>query len=266
MKLSLIDIVQEILNDIDGEYVNSIGDTDEALQVASIVRSSFFDIIYRKDWPHLKKVAGLDSLSNSLYPTYLKLPERIFQLFELRYRTTRLGESLERTHIIKYMEPSDFLQNAEGYNNTSANVERLQLLDGTYLNFRNDRAPTYYTSFDDEHVVFDSYDKEVEDTLQGIHSSAIYYEAPIFKLEDSFVPDLPRSAFTGFIEEAKSAASVKVRQVEDLKAEQRAKRHSIIASQKSRRIARGTRYPNFGRVDTVGGFGMRNTKMDKWST
>jgi len=44
-KMTVLEIVQDILNDIDGDEVNSIDDTLESEQVAQIVKSTYDAII-----------------------------------------------------------------------------------------------------------------------------------------------------------------------------------------------------------------------------
>lgn len=55
-KLTLLDIVQDVLSDMDSDEVNSINDSIEALQVAAIAKSTFYNIIDGRDWPHLYTV------------------------------------------------------------------------------------------------------------------------------------------------------------------------------------------------------------------
>ena len=48
-KLTLLDMTQDILSDIDSDEVNSISDTPDSLQVAGIIKSSFYDMIDIKE-------------------------------------------------------------------------------------------------------------------------------------------------------------------------------------------------------------------------
>jgi len=49
-KMTVLEIVQDILNDLDGDAVNSINDTVEALQIAQIVKTTFNNILDGKDF------------------------------------------------------------------------------------------------------------------------------------------------------------------------------------------------------------------------
>lgn len=259
MKQTLVEIVQTIMNDIDGDYINSIADTDEALQVASIVRTTFYELFNRKQWPHSKKLAALQGLSDSAYPTYLKLPENLYHLTSLNYNKSVKDDTRLLMEKVDFLDPEEFLYRANSNSVANDNVEVLKTLNGTPLKIMNDRAPTFYTTFDDEHLVLDSYDKEVDSTLQASKTQAIYFEVPEWKMEDTFIPDLPVESFPYLLAEATSASSMKVRQVADSKAEQQATRQSYRASQRARRAASGTRYPDYGRRSRKGTVSRYNT-------
>jgi len=53
MKLTLLEIVQDIMNDMDGDEVNAISDTIESQQVAQIVKTTYLEMMANRNWPHL---------------------------------------------------------------------------------------------------------------------------------------------------------------------------------------------------------------------
>ena len=61
MKSNLLQIVQSILSDMDSEDVNTISDTVEAQQVASVVEDTYFNIIAARDIPEHNKLIPLVS-------------------------------------------------------------------------------------------------------------------------------------------------------------------------------------------------------------
>jgi len=56
MKLSLLDITQKILSSLDSDPVNSIDDTVESIQVADIVKESYYSLMAERDWPFLHEL------------------------------------------------------------------------------------------------------------------------------------------------------------------------------------------------------------------
>jgi hypothetical protein len=51
MKRTLLEMVQSILSDMDSEDVNSISDTNEAEQIASVIEDTYYNIISARDIP-----------------------------------------------------------------------------------------------------------------------------------------------------------------------------------------------------------------------
>lgn len=247
MRLTLLEMVQDILNDIDGDVVNSIGDTEESLQVAQIIKTTYAELITLKDLPHLRKVTTLTNISDITKPNYLKLPARTSKLLNLYYDTKR--DSTDDSHYkeVHYKYPDEFIMLCNGRDATADNIEVVTDFDGAKLNIINDQAPTYWTSFDDEHVIFDSWPSDLSTTLIEGNSQAIIYQMPKWNLDDLFVPDLPAELFPGLLAEAKSASSFKLRQVADQKAEQQSVRQQRLAAQRGWKAKGGIRYANYGR-------------------
>ena len=122
---------------------------------------------------------------------------------------------------------------------------------GITFTIRNDQSPTYYTSFNDVDLIFDSYDSAIDDTLQQSKIQVYAYVIPIWVHEDNAYPDLPEDAFTYLLEEAKSRASFKIRQQPDQKAEQESQRQKKWLARRDRRVGQGIRFPNYGRITRV---------------
>lgn len=58
-KYTLLDMTQDILSDMNSDEVNSIADTIESMQVAQIIKSTYYNIIDGRDWPHLYQMFQL---------------------------------------------------------------------------------------------------------------------------------------------------------------------------------------------------------------
>ena len=247
MKMSLLEIVVDILNDLDSDEVNSIDDTTESAQVAQIVKSTYFALISNRNWPHLRKGISLEAPGTTATPTHMRLQDNVNELSFINYNKVKLGETRKKYLAVKWVEPDEFLRMTNRRNSDETNIDIITDPSGIELMIRNDQAPTYYTSFNDSHIVFDSYDSEVDDTLQESKVQAQGYVNPIWLPEDDFIPDLPEEAFTLLLEEAKSRASLKLKQTQDVKAEQEAARQNRWLSRKDWRVHGGIQYPNYGR-------------------
>lgn len=247
MKLTLLELVQEILNDMDGDEVNSIDDTVESQQVAQIVKSTYFAMMSNRNWPHMRKLVSLQPSGDDALPTHVTVQDSIKEMVSLNYNKARDGETRRKYEPVKWLEPDDFLRVTNRRNSDEDNIDIIVDPSSIELLIRNDLPPTYFTSFDDSVLVFDSYDKAVDDTIQESKIQARAYVMPSWEHVDDFIPDLPDEAFTALAEEAKSKASVKLKQTQDPKAEQEAGRQQRWLSRKAWRVNGGILYPDYGR-------------------
>lgn len=247
MSKTLLEIVQDILSSIDGDEVNSITDTSEAEQIARIVRQSYNDIMSRTNWPSSRRAVALTPRSDSNFPTHMILNENVKELISIFYNMADLGDTRREYREIKYLDPDDFLRKINVRNNDEATVDIVADDSGIELLIQNNKDPEYYTSFNDTDLVFDSYDAQVDSTLQEGKFQAQAFIIPAFNLTDSFVPDLPVDAFSFLEEEATSRAQFKLRQIQDVKSEQSSLKNSRRLSRKAWRTNGGIRYPDYGR-------------------
>lgn len=244
--MTLLEIVSDILNDLDSDFVNSIDDTVEAQQVAQIVKTSFYEIIGNRNWPHLRKLIQFDASGTTSKPNYLKIPAGTKEISMVVYDCRKEGETQSRDKEIKYYSPEDFLRKVS-LRNVSDNTIEVVDFNGVKLKIVNNKAPEFYTSFDDEYLVFDSYDVSVDDTLKKNKSSGLAFITPTWTHSDSAIPNLPDEAFPALLEEAKSTSFLVLKQTANQKAEQKASRQQRWLSRKAWRVDGGVTYKIYGR-------------------
>lgn len=247
MKMTLLEIVQDILNDMDGDEVNSIDDTFESQQIAQIVKSTYFAMISNRNWPHTRQAIQISPSGDGSLPTHMNVQQEIKELCFINYNKIKNGETRKVYEAVRWLEPDDFLRTINSRNNDEPNIDVIADPTGVELLIRNDLAPTYFTSFDDSTLVFDSYDNTVDSTLQESKIQSQAYVVPSWSQVDDFIPDLPMEAFTALLEESKSRAMLKLKQVQDIKAEQEATRQQRWLSRKAWRVNGGIKYPDYGR-------------------
>jgi hypothetical protein len=250
-KKTLLSIVQDILSDTDGDEVNSIADTTEAMQVATIVATTYTDLMTRKYMPHLRQLFSL-SATSSATPTHMKLPDDIMSLEYILYDVKDVGETNSKYNTLKYVEPEEFLQRVLAYDSDNANVDEVTDPSGLTLKIRNDVQPSFWTSFDDEYVVFNSYDSDVETNLQSSKSMSRGYIEPSLVIDDDTIPDLPSEAVPYLLSESKTHVMAKVKQVSKddasfLAEVARNKRQNTFLQRNKWRTHKQDKYPNYGR-------------------
>jgi hypothetical protein len=245
MKMTLLEMVQDILNDLDADEVNGLDDTIEAQQVAQIIKTCYYEILGNRNWPHTRKLIQLESSGSLSKPNYLKLPDNLKELVTISYNTGT--DSEPRFVELKYKEPDAFLRYISSRTNSTGNLSIVTDFSGTKLNIINNTHPQYWTSFDDTYLVTDSYDSTVNDTLLSSKSQCLAYLVPVWVRTNEAIPDLPVDAFPALLEEAKSTAFLAVKQMANQKAEQKAGRQQRWLSRKAWRAEGGVTYANFGR-------------------
>jgi hypothetical protein len=247
-KLSVLDMVQDILSDMNSDEVNSITDTLESMQVAQIVKSVYEETMARKNWPHLKKLIQLSPLGAST-PTHMALPVDIKELCVVSYNIKKAHSDPDRFEQLTWMEPTAFLEYTNRQNTAQASVDVITDPTNVSLVIRNDRAPTYYTTFDDKVIVCDSYNKTLETGLQASKTQCLAYIMPSLVLSDDVqnIPDMPVELFPAFLAECKSVCFARLKQVTDQKSEQQSRRGMAWMSKKAFQVSGGIRYPDYGR-------------------
>lgn len=239
MKMTLLEITQSILSDMDGEEVNSLGDTSEATQIASIVRDTFFNMVTNRTIPEHKELLKFTSYSDMELPTHFKYEDNT-KIEKVWYKVD--GDYKE----IKWLEPMDFLRQSD--TRTGNYKEVLDVHAGTTLRITNDKAPSYYTSFDDETIVMDAYENVKETTLMNSNVRAYGVVPPTFDMhDDNFVPDIDANLFPYFLAEAKSTAFSLLHGGPDPKVEQAARRQKYHLQNDKHNTVTKRKLSNYGR-------------------
>ena len=242
MKRTLLEIVQSILNDMDSEAVNSISDTVEAAQIASVVEDTYYNIIAARDIPEHKQLLKIPSLSATARPTHFEYPANTKEIEKLFYNVGTSGDSWKE---IRFVEPLEFLNGMDS--TATASVTVTDVAGGTPLYIRNDRMPSYYTSFDDKHMVMDSFDSSVETILSASKTRAYGTVYPTFSQTDNFQPDLDDTMLPYLLAESKSVCFSLFKSGVDQKVEQSARRLKSYVQNDMYRTKRDNKRPNYGR-------------------
>lgn len=247
MKQTLLEIVQDIMSDMDTDEINSIFDTVESEQVASIVKRSYINMISTRNWPHLSKLIQFSPITDFTRPTHLRMPSNIKELQFINYDVRKLGETKRNYDEIIYLDPVEFLFKLNDRNSDNEDIVIIDNGGGVELLIDKTKRPRYWTTFDDQNIVFDAYDELVDTVLQNSKMQAKAYLTPIWTTDDDFIPDLPSEAFSKLVEEAKSTAFLVLKQMTNAKAEANSQSQSRWLSRKSWSANGGIKFAKFGR-------------------
>jgi hypothetical protein len=253
LKYSLLDLTQIILSSMDGDEVNSIGDSVESQQVALTIKTVYNDLAAQANLPEHYTLFNLDSVGISS-PTTLSKPEGIDDILWFKYNKLKRGETNDKWSKVSYIEPSEFVDLVQTFPGTGTNVISYVVSYGSSsvkLYCKNDIAPTYWTSFDDLHIVCDSYDAALETNLQQSKTSCYGRRLVDFLMQDTFVPPLDEQQFSLLLNEAKAMCWAEMKQAVHAKSEKKA-RNGWISMQHTKYDTKPPktaldRIPNYGR-------------------
>ena len=185
---TLLEIVQDMLTAIEAENVTTVvsgSTTEEALMCVNVANRTFESLITRAKWKHLKTYKPLIAGSN---------------LNELKPDTSDLYVdglniyygAIDAEQIVHYIDPDEFVRRTIGRTSADSDVTVVN-----NIKVYNDRVPTFYTTFDDETLVFDSMPSGAG--LVASDSTALIYVEPVTrKSVDADVYDLPKQLYPHF--------------------------------------------------------------------
>jgi len=244
MKKTLLEMVQSILNDMDSEAVNTINESVEAQQIASVIEDVYYNIVAARNIPEHQQLLKMTSLSSSIRPTHFQYPTNTREIVSLKYNTDLQGNISFQE--IYFVEPMDFLSRMP-YNASSGVLVVPDVNSSISLAIFNDRMPTYYTSFDDLHVVLNAYDAAIDTTLQESKTMAYGTVYPTFTIADGFIPDLDDTMMPYLLAEAKSTCFSLFKSGSDPKIEQAARRLKSFVQNDMYRTKRPNVRNHYGR-------------------
>ena len=248
MKMTLLEMVQNILSDMDSEEINSISDSNEAEQIAKVIENTYFNLISTRIIPEHAQTIKLVSYSSSVRPTHFSFPTRVKNIEFLDYNVSEKVGGVEYKRLT-YLEPDAFFGLSDKRDSLASNVVQVNDVQAdSILLIRNDVMPEYYTSFDDETVVLDSYKASVDSTLTSAKTRAYGTKYPVFdSFSNTFTPDIDDVMFPYLLAEAKSTAMSLFKSGADPKIEQSARRQKVYVQNDMHKVNKGRPNNNYGR-------------------
>lgn len=207
MSMNLQEMTERVAEFVNADKVDSINDTDESYKIATIIKETYESMVLSKEIQTALELFKLQSASSVTAKTCLIIPDDALTLDIVKY-THKDG----KIYSPQYMEPMEFIDWTLGFDTTLDEVETVSDKEtGAVYNIRNDKDPSFYTIISGKYLIFDSYNSEFEDTLEGRHCICYGHTLPVFKMEDSFVPDIQEQQFPILLSRAKTAADMELR-------------------------------------------------------
>lgn len=266
------------MSNLSSDEVNSISDSPESLQVATIIKQKYFDIIARGQLNEHDQPFQLDPSLDPSSPVLMYIPEGIGRVDWIKYFNTDVtNDAVDGGHdintditsavnattpppgyqYITMLPVREFVDLVNKFNPSESTVDSFTFTDtsngypGSFNFYYNtDRNPRFCTIISNYYVIFDSYDNTQDTTLQASKTMAFGQVVPTFRLVDTFIPILDDQQFPLLVAEAKSLAFYELKQQPHQLAMQETKRQWSAVSKSKNINNRPTPFdsiPNYGR-------------------
>jgi hypothetical protein len=251
MKYTVLEMVQRILESMEDDEVNSITDTASATQVANIIKENYFFLTGQADLPEHWDFVQLNSSGDADKPVLMTVPSNVLKLEWVKYQDS--SDDSSPYQIVEYKDMDDFLKISDALNTSDTNVDTMEIDDTGEVfryNFINDAQPKYYTTFNDNTLLFDSYDSGEDSTLTQSKTMCYAQLAPTFTLEDSHTPDLDHKQFQLLLQMSKAQAFEEMKQTELGDARRKERRGWVNVQRTKRKVQRRNELdflPNYAR-------------------
>lgn len=263
MKQTLLDLVQAILAAMDSEEINSISDTVEANQVALICKNVYYDIVNDLNIPGKNTIFQLDASGSTSRPVIMTVPADIFKVESIRYDYTATPGDTPDYRTMELLTFQDFMARQLPGEDTDNSIQVMTVTIDTedfQFYYRNNADPKFYTTFNDNTLIFDSYDSTKDDTLQKSKTMCTGRKIETFSLTDSFIPDLEANQFPYYLNKCKLRAFNELKQTANQEAAAESRRQKImqqVRKQKTEDLpAVFTTPARWGKSGTTGGSDM----------
>jgi len=237
IKRTLLEIVQDLLASIEDDEVNSIHDVESSTRVANIVKECFYEIVSAGELPEHWDFYELNTFSDVNSPTLMYLPDNVASIESLKYNVSETGNVQYKE--IRFTPLNEFMDRMYNLDDDESNVVHYtKTYNGNTIDFLvlNDKMPEYYTTFDDQTVVFDSFMEDIDVFLVKNKTLCYGQVLPVFQLVDTYIPDLDPKQFSLLINEAKRQVFNEFRQSDNPLSAQRARRGWIRLQRDKRNV------------------------------
>ena len=161
-----LDYVQRALGLVDADNVSEFAESVEASQVFDLLRNVYDELLDGFPWPHLKEFQRLQVTSDK---HIMKLPLDTVGFKWIRYNKNN----------VTFIEPLEMQALLDA---------RDTLLDVVDDNGAiTDRDPQFWSTIDDDNIIFDSYDISLQSSLSQIDG----VRKPVDLVDEFSIPDIP---------------------------------------------------------------------------
>ena len=249
MRYTLLEIVQEILSAMESDEVDSIEDTVESNAVALLVKGVYFDMISEMDLPEHNTLFELNASGDITKPCQMTIPTNVMRLDWIKYDNKADADTNKDYQPVNYINFTEFLERQNALRNDTTGVGQQEFTQNgeTFeVMYMDDRMPSYYTTTDENVLLFDAYDSDIDTTLQKSKTMCSGVVYPTWTMSDGFYPDLDPTQFAFLRNRAKVRAFAELKQIENAEAAGEARRQKIVTQKRKHKVDKGPAVFNVG--------------------
>lgn len=253
MRLTLLEMIQHILSAMGSDDVTSYDDTVESYAVAMCIKQAFYDAAVELNLPEHASMFELTA-SGASTPTLMTMPTNVIRLDKLYYDNKETGESYSNMVECIWVFFDDFIEMQKELRGETSGVGEMVVTNNSEsFNFmyRTDRWPRYFTTMDDDTVLFDSYDV-TEDASGLVKAKTMGYGSvyPAFTLSNGAYLDLSAEQFPYVLAKAKTRAFNELKQTVNQESAAESRKQKIILQKRKNKFVQdpwSTVGPGYGR-------------------
>lgn len=227
MKRTLLEMTQDILVSLDGDEVTDIADTAESAQVAAIIRQCFYEIAANAKLPEHHALFELTETSSSS-PTIMTKPTDVLTIEWIKYDNKLTADTPTDYRDVRFVNRKYLIELGLGLDTTdTTNVGTFNYTIGSDIfpfPHLKTQFPMYYTTYDDSTIVFDGYYSAEDTFLRKTKTMCYGLKESSWTHSNSAVPSLDHKLHNLLFQEAKAQCFNELKQVDNARAEKKARR------------------------------------------
>lgn len=241
MKLTLIEMVQHILSAMGSDEVSNYDDTVESYQVALLIKQAFYDSANELGLPEHESLYQLTASGDSNKPCIMFLPSTATRLDTIYYDNKVLGDTYSKMVQVDWMDWQDFLKMQTALTSEASDVGSQVVTNNSQsfnIMYRSNAFPRYYTTTDENTLIFDGFDHSVDTTLASAKTMAYGAIYPSFTMSNAAIPDMDATQFPYLLAKAKTRAFSEIKQQTNQESAAESRKQKIIVQKRQNNITK----------------------------
>lgn len=241
MRLTLLEMVQHILSAMGSDEVSNYDDTVESYQVALLIRQAFYDCAVELGLPEHESLYQLEASGDSNKPCIMFLPTTATRLDTIYYDNKVAGETNSKMVQVQWMDWEDFFRMQTALTGETTDVGQQVVTNNSQsfnVMYRKNAFPRYYTTTDENTIIFDGFDIVTDTTLTKAKSMAYGAVFPSFTMTNSAYPDLNPTQFPYLLAKAKTRAFMEIKQQQNAESAAETRKQKIVVQKRQNTVTK----------------------------